>query len=353
MVSVEFTATKELVEAFKQAAAVAPKKAPHKGILECVMLTVSSETVTLEATDLQTYYRRTVMADSIDAPIPLSAAIHRSAAKALKPGTRVTLTERSYTVGPVTSPSDDPLAFPNFPRVYDGKEVTVDPTYFAALASCAAFASNSEVRPALKGVCHRGRTLVATDGVCLLQADAGGEFGQAVNLPADAVAILKRVFGKTGAVLVYDTDHALFQQADTRVVVRLQDGTYPDVSHLFKDGQKVKFYIHDTKPWLAALDDVITMHKLAGTPNDRHIVRLRQEGHTVTLSAHGAGSSFSATLEVGGPVGDWEYQTNAANLRKALAHAVGSVTVCAGAPNQPLLLESESRKALVSAVLTY
>lgn len=92
------------------------------------------------------------------------------------------------------------------------------------------------------------------------------------------------------------------------------------------------------------------MHKFAGTSNDKHFVRLRQDGHTVTLSAHGAGSSFSATLEVDGPLRAWEYQTNAANLRKTLAHAVGAVTVYAAHAIDPILVVSEDRRALVSAV---
>lgn len=351
MTTVEFTATKEFVEAFKQTTAVAPKKARHKQILECVKLSVANRTVTIEATDLQTYYRRTVALDDIDAPIPLTSTMHHSAVKALKPGVRIRLTEQTYTVGPVTSLPLDPLAFPRWPEV-EGEDVEVDPAYFAALTSCAAFASNSEVRPALKGVYHRGRTLIATDALCLLQTDVGCHFDRDVNVPATAVPVLNKVFGKTGAIMSYDSYHANYRRAFTEIVVRLQDGTYPDVSHLFKDGQNVKFYIHDPKPWIEALDDVITMHKLAKTPDDKHFIRLRQNGHTVTLSAHGAGSSFSATLEVSGPVGDWEYMTNATNLRKALAHAVGSVAVCAGVPNQPLLIESEGRKALVSPVLS-
>lgn len=97
----EFAASKEFVEAFKQAASIALKKARHRPILECVKVSVIDRAVTVEATDLQTYYRRTVELDDIHAPVPLTSAIHRIAVKAIKPGTRVEITDRDYTIGAV------------------------------------------------------------------------------------------------------------------------------------------------------------------------------------------------------------------------------------------------------------
>ncbi|GMA52650.1 hypothetical protein GCM10025857_40070 [Alicyclobacillus contaminans] len=347
MQTVEFQTTKKFVEAFKQATAVAPKKSRIKQILEHVKLSVDGQSVTVEATDLQVYYRRTVKIDGVSTQIPVQTMLHRSAAKTLKPGVRIALAEQTYTVGPVTSLSEDPLAFPSWPLV-EGDSVTVDPAYFTALASVAEFADTSEARPVLTTVCHRGHTVVATDGMYLLEAQAGCEFAREIKVPSNVAPTLKKVFGKTGATLTYDDTRALYSHDSTEVVVRLQDGSYPDTSRLFEDGLKVKFYIHDVAPWINALDDVITMYQLSGTDKGQHPVWLRQQNNEVTLSAHGAGTSFSTKLTVSGPAGDWEYTIDATLLRTALAHSTGTVAMRAGEPKKPILLESDGRKALIA-----
>lgn len=346
MTTIEFTATKEFIEAFKLAASVAPKTGP-KDILKHVKVTVTNEDVVVEATNLQTYFRRTVSVPT-STPESMSGMIHRDAVKALKPGVRVTITDRNYTIGSATLLSEDPLGFPSWPTLVAISSANVTQTYWHALKSCMEFADKKSYRQALTGICHRGTELIATDGLCLLTADAQTTFPHEFVLPAAAVPSLAKAFrGSTSATVITDLNYVRYADKHTTVVVRLNNSVYPTVAKLFEGDFQPQFIIHDTHPWLEILENIQTM--LAISDRRECLLRLQYNGKQVNLHTCILGSTFDTSIDVEGvSQHEWHYTVDPAHLRKALTHLPAPVTVLAAKTTDPICLESTGRKALVA-----
>ena len=118
--------------------------------------------------------------------------------------------------------------------------------------SLTAFCSGDELRPAMTGVyLHQDEnvmTLAATDGHVLKKATLNGEFKPiSAILPKRALQILSRIVKRQVQASISDTHLRLVIDHDIELIVKLIDGTFPDIHRVIPETTKHEVIVDKTK----------------------------------------------------------------------------------------------------------
>jgi len=351
---VTLTASKNLVTALKTAAGVTPKRVT-KHVLESVYVSFHGEEVSINATDLDTWYHQRVSIPDLAVMKPLTLLVHRDAIKSMKPGMVIAFGETSYQVGAITYPQYCSVEeFPKFPELQsDAHKTPLDSQYFDDLADCAVSASDGEIRPVLTTVCHRSDYLAATDGLRLLKAEQSTRWSLDIKIPAQRGKLLQKVFSGCQASVMYDEFYAGYQSETCEVTIRQVQGAYPDVTRLFPPTSTAlcRVAITDSQPWLEACDTALIVYKQ--TPKDHRdsnkTLTMVFDGGRVTLSAQ-AEQKFETTVDAKVSGTPSTLMCNAQHLRDALVQVGDGAELQVFGAKQPFILAASHRKALVSPI---
>jgi len=354
---VSLVASKNFVSALKAAAGMTSPYA-HRAVLQHLHLRFSGDDVVVEAASLDLYFRHNIFLLELGVLAPFSVMVHRDAVKTLKPGMDVTFGEKSYTFGGIKyTPACAPEEFPLFPELDNSKvQTTTAHGYFAELAACAVATAESEVRPILTGVCHRGNTLVATDGLRLCSAETSTEWPKDVVVPGWAAAMLQRAFGVSSSYMAYDDRYVQYRGNGYRIMIRAIEGMYPNVSRIIPSLFKTTVTVRGVEEWIAACDRAITVHKQIPKKNrdENYDIRLEFDRLGIKLSVRNQEQSEYSIL-LPGDVSDraLNIACNAQYLKDALLQVGEGAEIQLSAPDKPFVLKSSAdkpyqRTALVS-----
>jgi len=356
--TVSIVASKNLVKALKTAAGIT---SPYSlTALQHLHLKFFGDDLTVESTSFDLYFRQTVFIPELGVQEPFSVMVHRDTVKTLKPGMDVAFGESSYTFGGIKYTSACvPADFPKFPELSaKNGGLTTSSDYFTELDACAISASDSEVRPVLTGVCHRGSTLIATDGLRLGSSLLSCEFPKDFILPSWPASLLRKVFGKSSAYLVYDDLYVQYRGNGYQIMIRQIEGTYPDVSRIMPSMFKTTVTVRGVDHWITALDRAITVHKQIPKRDrdESYIVRLEFDQSGIVLSVRNREQSeYNAPLPGDVSERPLTIACNAQYLKDALGQVGDGAEIQLSSPDKPFVLKSSPDKsygftALVSPI---
>lgn len=251
-----FTLGKAEIAMLKTVAEIASKRFSHL-ILSNVVLSSINGILTAEATDLEMYAHVEIM-DAGEMDGIVRVAIPAKQVKTWKPGATLTLIADGfgkYTINGFTGNGEDVESMPKHPELSAAcQQVAVSARYFADFLACASHASDSETRPVLQMVCHRRNTLVSTDSMRLMQIQQPIDWAHDVLIPWYHGKPLAKLFGKTGALMIYDAHHTRYDGSGVRVYVRNAEGAYPQTDRIWPTSFNHEGTVSNVKAWLEALE---------------------------------------------------------------------------------------------------
>lgn len=359
-----------LAAALTAAAKLTPKRASAP-IVTCVRVTlsprVSSTTVTVEATDCDTWTSETIHTLPYAAPVAGTQSVvvdARDAAAAAKAAAKMgdariaieTTADgaRVLRIGPMLIPAPmDAGDYPPAPTLDAASAVVVDvPLLADAIAAVRPCASTEETRYYLRGVALRSRAtvdgstvttldVVATDGHRLARYEAGAIIYRDVDgappATVDVIIPTGALDALAGAVALRTDGRLVAASIGARyVVARLIEGTFPDYTRVIPSKESNAKTTVDVDALSAAAASAVSIGGKGA--------RIGWEGETVTLQ----GDLAAVLPALGAPApGALKLSFSAAYIKAAAASFTapgadklhGSVTCYASNDASPILLE--------------
>lgn len=286
--------TQPLLAAMKTAARLAPKKHPVR-TYEHIRITAAGNDLIIEAANSDVHYQRTLFLPDVTMPTPAAAVLHRDVVLNTKAPTTLQFGDRPRLGPIVLNPEILPEDFLKAPPEPTSEVINCDRDYFDALEHAALSAAKSKARPMLQGICHRGDSLFASDGLSAYWAKTNKSWPQDLVLPASYAATLGKLFGYSGAYMAWNDSHIWYwrygHKIAIRPLVRPVDGQhYPDVAGVYPRTTAVAHGTLDRKAWIQALESVISLYKLVKRRDlefrmtiegfiEKAVISARVEGH--------------------------------------------------------------------------
>lgn len=243
------TTTKELLQEAVQSLDRMAGKHASLPVLHCVLLTVSGEVLTVEATNLEVGARRVIpCTDSVEGRAAVPASVLAGVVSTLPPASAVNL-ERTESGLMVTTTQtkarlavEDDADFPSLPMVADGTKVQIDPRdLLTALQAVVWSASPSTIKPELASVYVHfdGSELraAATDSFRLAEKRVSQKNTISLDpllIPARNVPELIRALerARDTAELAVNENQLSLTAAGTYFTTRLVAGSFPNYNEI-------------------------------------------------------------------------------------------------------------------------
>jgi DNA polymerase III subunit beta len=337
--------------------------APNIPVLSHALLRTGESAITVLTTDLDKCLELKVEADiEIDGAVLLPAKRLAGILAGMDGDTRITAAAGSASAEITHSRSRFKLNaaaledFPELPSI-DGEIFTAElsPAGIKLLEAVGSAASQETTRYYLNGAyAHSANGLlnmVATDGtVLLLEKTAIAYAGPGVIIPAAAVELAGKLFGKTGATLRTNGSKVELASEKVRLVSKLIDGSFPDYARLIPSS-------HSADATVAATDFTAALKRLDAIGSDKK----RSPGVVASWGAdasqlhlalpQGESGDGEAVLEAqtdgNGTVGF--SPTRAIDLIDALG--VKDVRLTVAGPSDPILFFSPERIGMTALLM--
>jgi len=247
----------ELQRALARVGGVVPSKSPTP-ILEDFLVTLSGNTLTLTATDLEVSFTTTVdVQGKGDGSIAIPAKRLSDTIRALPadsaPALTADLSKNKITIttksGEFNLSGEDAKEFPSIPAFKAGEEVDVDCSDLRRIIQHTTFAvSTDELRPAMMGVLFESHgtelRAVSTDGHRLVRYTrklmSKGSLNRNIIVPAKALQILSKTLESGDGKIGISEKHIRFVFGRNILLSRLIDEAYPSYESVIPtDNEKI------------------------------------------------------------------------------------------------------------------
>ncbi len=229
----------------------------------------------------------------------------------------------------------EPTSFNSFP------EVTENETYphidiCRVLQEVGVVRAKEEVRAALRTVNLNENKITATDGYVLLQQTIDVHFPN-INIPG--VEVLGKMFTEN-VTMFYNNKYIKFQENGKEIIIRLFEGSYPDLSRVLNAVRDVHGRMYNLPRWE---EKISSMNK-----NKIEMIMFDFNTDFVHLSAKE--ENFQVDLDLDYTGDSIKFGFNPVNLGKGIKFMSNckTVDVHMHSPNEPILITSDNRVALIA-----